>query len=142
MIGLLVTKRAGCGLSAKRRETRSWVAVVAAYALVIQSLLGAFAIGASAAPSRLDAFGTVICTSHGVEALPDGADPSKSGLMPDHCAVGCCAFAHAILSVPDYTAVPVAFVPQEDAVLRPAPEARASGREGLPGNPRAPPVSV
>lgn len=119
---------------------RSWVALAAAYALVLQALFGAFAIGASASPAQFDAFGNVICTSHGAEILPDGSDPSKRSNLPDCCLVGCSMFASAALSVLG-TAASLSVPPIRVfvAIIPNRIEHPVADREGAPGNPRAPP---
>lgn len=73
----------------------SWsrsVALVAAYMFVVQSLIGAFALGASAAPTQLDAFGNPLCitSSETADKEPDRGSHSS---LPDCCTVACNMFA-------------------------------------------------
>lgn len=62
-----------------QRERRRWVAILAAYALVLQALLAGLGAGtAAAAPApALDAFGSVICAF-------DGAGHAAPGEAPAH----------------------------------------------------------
>lgn len=127
----------------KRRERGSWVALVAAYLVVFQSLLSAYATGVLAAPAGPDAFDPVICTAHG--AVQAAADDDGS---PDvHKAANCCQWGCGLLAA--------ALPPREGAagaIIRERPGAAAffrshiripaSGREGSPGNPRAPPAAA
>ena len=114
-----------------------WVAVFAAYLLIVQSLFAAFAIGAMAAPEKVDAFGNVICTSHGAQTKSEPSDPTKAASC---CQWGCCSVLTAIalprdvqgvVSVPAKVIIPT-FTPYRSTAR--------SGQEGSPGNPRAPPA--
>lgn len=124
-----------------RQGWSSWVALFAAYALVLQALLGALAIGASASP-QFDAFGNVICTSHGAETLPGGGAPSKRNHLPDCCLVGCSMFSPIVMPAPDTASMLAPAVREADAIVQTRAEHPVSGREGSPGNPRAPPLTA
>lgn len=75
-----------------RRERRRWVAILAAYALVLQALLAGLGAGAAAAAPAptLDAFGGVICAydgagGHGVPGEPPAHHRDLDCLA--HCAL-------------------------------------------------------
>lgn len=135
-------RKGGFELRLNRRTRRSWIAFVAGCALVFQVLFGAVLIDARASSVQLDAFGNVICTSHGAETEPDGGDPSKQSHLPDCCNAGCCMSAHAV-PVQAYTAgLFVPFAKHKDTILRAESERPAPSRKGTPSNPRAPPLAV
>lgn len=123
-----------------RRERRRWVAILAAYALVLQALLAGFGAGtAAAAPAPLlDAFGGVICAF-------DGAGHGTSDEAPSHHRDLDC-LAHCALSL--HAAVPAASAPGVHAPLTwhfAAPErprfAVAPGAPAIgPLGPRGPPA--
>ncbi|OJY07490.1 MAG: hypothetical protein BGP07_06335 [Rhizobiales bacterium 63-22] len=128
------------------RAKGSWVALAAACALAMQMLFAAFMTGADAAPAQLDAFGNVICTSHG--AGHDAGTPASHDDAPGHahlppcCSFGCPMFAHAVLPAPVIAATSVPFMRPGDTLLPRAPAHIASVAETLPGNPRAPPLNL
>ena len=66
-------------------------AFVAAYMLVIQSLIGAFALGAAAASPLLDAFGNPLCITS--TDSPAGQDRGTHSDVPDCCTIACSKFA-------------------------------------------------
>lgn len=122
------------------RRERSWVALVAAYFLILQSLAGAFAMGGGADPAALDAFGNVICTAHGADTAPAGGGSGGERHIPDCCLFGCTLFGAVVLPAPAATGLilaceagPAPLLPQTAAPHRP-------GRRGAPANPRAPPI--
>lgn len=120
----------------------SWIALVAAYVLLIQALFGAFAIGASAGPLIDQPGGAIICAPLGAVPAPDGSPLPASHHLPDCCLTGCMMFGAAIL--PPFGAGGI-FVPAKaDAVpVRPTGIALpAAPRRGTPIHPRAPPVTA
>lgn len=127
-------------MAIRRQGWSSWVALFAAYLLVIQALSGAFATGAGAAPAQLDIFGNVICTSHGATTLPDG--PADRNHLPDCCLVGCSMFSPVAVSPPDAVSIAAAPPRQTVAFVAWLDETPISDREGSPGNPRAPPLTA
>ncbi|CAH1655480.1 DUF2946 family protein [Chelatococcus asaccharovorans] len=125
----------------RQRKGWAWVALVVAYMLVLQSVLGAFAIGASASPERNDVFGTFLCAPSGdLSGASDDAPVRKH--LPDCCLYGCSMFAPVLLSLPAAAETPfehsaVLAHPLPDLGVRPP-----SRRDGSPGRPRAPPHSI
>lgn len=109
-------------------------ALVAAYLLVLQSALGAFAFGLSPDVSPLDAFGNVICTHDGAAELP-GGDPHRQH-MPACCSM--VSAAHA--PPPDAVALARSLVFEAVAFVLPAFRHLDFARARSPSNPRAPPV--
>ncbi|MBB5751342.1 DUF2946 family protein [Prosthecomicrobium pneumaticum] len=122
------------------RRERSWVALVAACFLILQSLTGALAMGGRADPAALDAFGNVICTAHGADAAPAGGDSGGPRHLPDCCLFGCSLFGAVVLPAPAAAGLilareagPAPLLPQSAVPHRP-------GRRGAPASPRAPPT--
>lgn len=125
----------------RRQGQARWVALVAAYLLFFQALIGGFALGASASPAAPDPL-SALC---GIDTrAPDRTgQPQPAGQlhMPDCCSTGCSMFSGApvpvfvaVLLVPQLTAAP------EPAPRRAAPVAAPAPRS--PANPRAPPVQA
>ena len=143
MVGTLRRKaRRGAGLKVWRQGGRgNWVALVAAYMLLAQSLVSAFALGASASPGFADTLGTVLCAPSG-EQLPAGKDGPAKPHLPDCCLTGCSLFGQALLPAVYGASLLVPVVLAASSAT--APEARApdTDRRGRPANPRAPPRSV
>jgi hypothetical protein len=116
------------------------VALVAAWLLVLQSVLGALAIGNGPQPAQLDAFGNVICAHDGAAELPAG-DPHQQPISPC-CSLGC------LLSGAAFSPPPTAFALARDvsfeAVAFAVPFAAPAlfPREHAAANPRAPPLTV
>lgn len=116
------------------------VALVAAYLLLLQSVLGAFAFGISPSAAQLDAFGNVICTHDGAGQLPD-SDQHPSHL-PTCCMLGCSMLSsvhapppNAVLALANRSIEILAFVPAASPHLD-------FPRERSPSNPRAPPSAA
>lgn len=120
---------------ARRGRWSMPVAFAAAYVLVLQTLLGAFALGIGTA-GQTDAFGNVICTHAGAAEQPAG---NPQGHQPSCCALGC-AFSTSGLGTPPDTmpALKIAFV-EIDATAATAPERPLFSRHRSQANPRAPP---
>ncbi|TJU98002.1 MAG: hypothetical protein E5Y12_24220 [Mesorhizobium sp.] len=116
------------------------VALVAAYLLLLQSTLGAFAFGIGPNTAQLDAFGNVICTHDGATQLP-GEDQHPSHL-PACCTLGCSMFSSVHAPPPD-TGLGLAGLSFEAvAFVFPASIHLDLGRERSPSNPRAPPPAA
>jgi hypothetical protein len=115
------------------------VALVAAYLLVLQSAVGALALGASSNALQLDAFGNPICASgmYGKGESPTSRDHQK---MPDCCTHACSMVAP--LAAIDRTAGFVVKPPRSVSVSLPAhfEGSLASRLDHDPGRPRAPPL--
>ncbi len=112
------------------------VAFAAAYVLVLQTLLGAFALGTGAA-GQTDAFGNVICTHAGAAEQPAG-DPQ--GHQPSCCTLGCAFSAPGLGTPPNAApALKTAFV-EIDATTAAVAERPLFSRHRWQANPRAPPA--
>ena len=113
-------------------------ALVAAYLLVLQALLGGLAAGTHAgAGVAVDAFGQVLC--RGASTGTNGpADPAHH--TPDCCTTGC--QTSVATGLPP---VELAFASPSVATTETAPPLRAdiadSGLEHRPHNARAPPLA-
>lgn len=118
-------------------------ALVASYMLVLQILVGSFAMGAATAGPMLDVFGNPLCIT---SSAPVGTDTDRTthSALPDCCTVACSMFAPATaedrtatnwLSNPLDTTTTLLRVPT-DAPANDAPLHRG------PGSPRAPPATV
>jgi hypothetical protein len=116
------------------------VALVAAYLLLLQSTLGAFAFGAGPNASQLDAFGNVICTREGATQLPGGNQPPSH--LPACCVLGCSMFSPAFAPPPDAGLVLGSLSLETAAFLFPAAIHLDFARERSPSNPRAPPLTA
>lgn len=115
-------------------------AFVAAYVLVLQSVLGAFALGTGPDASQRDVFGNVICTQEGAAQLP-GGDPHQQH-MPACCVLGCgmTSAAYAPPREADTLAGSLSF--ETVAFVLPAFRHLDFARDRSPSNPRAPPASA
>ncbi|TPL04405.1 hypothetical protein FJ938_16655 [Mesorhizobium sp. B2-4-14] len=116
------------------------VALVAAYLLLLQSTLGAFAFAAGPNATQFDAFGNVICTHDGTTQLPDGDEhPSH---LPACCTLGCSMFSSAFAPPPDAGLAPASLSFETVAFVFPASIHLDFARERSPSNPRAPPLAA
>ncbi|TGU97291.1 DUF2946 domain-containing protein [Mesorhizobium sp. M00.F.Ca.ET.151.01.1.1] len=115
------------------------VALVAAYLLLLQSTLGAFAFSTVSSAAQLDAFGNVICTHDGATQLP-GGDQHPSHL-PACCTLGCSMFSPAYAPPPDAGLALASFSFETVAFVFPATTHLDFARERSPSNPRAPPLA-
>jgi hypothetical protein len=115
-------------------------ALVAAYLLVLQSAVGAFAIGIGPDASQLDAFGNVVCTQEGATQLP-GGDPHQQH-MPACCVLGCGMASAAYAPPPAAGTVSGNFSVETDAFVLPAFGHLDFTRDRSPSNPRAPPATA
>ena len=116
------------------------VALVAAYLLLLQSTLGAFAFGTGPNAVQLDAFGNVICTRDGATQLP-GGDQHPSHL-PACCTLGCSMFSSAFAPPPDAGLALGSLSFETVAFVFPASIHLDFARERSPSNPRAPPLAA
>ncbi|TIN30115.1 MAG: hypothetical protein E5Y31_09040 [Mesorhizobium sp.] len=116
------------------------VALVAAYLLLLQSTLGAFAFGAGPNASQLDAFGNVICTHEGATQLPGGNQPPSH--LPACCVLGCSMVSAAFAPPPDAGLALGSPSVETVAFLFPAAIHLDFARERSPSNPRAPPLTA
>ncbi|TPI29664.1 hypothetical protein FJW08_17145 [Mesorhizobium sp. B3-2-1] len=116
------------------------VALVAAYLLLLQSTLGAFAFGTGQSAAQLDAFGNVICTHDGATQLP-GGDQHPSHL-PACCTLGCSMFSPTYAPPPDAGLALASLSFEIVAFVFPATTHLDFARERSPSNPRAPPLAA
>lgn len=125
---------------ARRRRWRIAATFAAAYLLVLQSLLGAFAFGNGPNASQLDAFGNVICTHEGATELPAGDNHQRHD---QSCCLFGCSFSTAPVGVaPDAAALLPAIVWERTAPQRLAFAGLVLRSERSPANPRAPPLQA
>lgn len=114
-------------------------ACAAAWLLVVQSALGAFASAAEQSPLQLDVFGNVICTHDGAGEIPAG--DSGQHHLPACCVLGCAAVGASFVPPPGvglttpFAVLAVVFYakPHADGAIR---------RQRSPINPRAPPQTA
>ncbi|CAN7338853.1 hypothetical protein LJR234_002006 [Mesorhizobium amorphae] len=114
-------------------------ALVAAYLLLIQTTLGAFAFATVQDAALLDPFGNVICTHEGA-AQPSGGDPHQQH-MPACCMLGCSTASAAHAPPPDAGAFATSLSFEAVAFALPAFRHLDLARDRSPSNPRAPPAS-
>jgi hypothetical protein len=115
------------------------VALVATYLLVVQALLGATALGESAAAQAGSLLPSAICGSGHQQQSPDSPDeaPGKAHL-PDCCTAAC----PMVAPLPPPTTVATDLPPRSaDGRVAPFAADSPNGRsaEYSPKNPRAPP---
>ncbi|CAN7367544.1 hypothetical protein [Bosea sp. LjRoot237] len=127
--------------AAKSFRARSWVAIIAAYVLVLQGLFGAVVSGQSLAPALLDRAAHLTLCASGAASLPlPGEEPAPH--LPACCLLGC-AWIGAAYAPPDRAAQPESAEPRatvvrfDDLAGRPLP-----GRERLAARPRGPPLQT
>ncbi|MCV9934737.1 hypothetical protein OIU35_00030 [Boseaceae bacterium BT-24-1] len=127
--------------AAKSFRARSWVAIVAAYVLVLQGLFGAVVSGQSLAPALLDRAAHLTLCAPGSESVPlPGQEPTPH--LPACCLLGC-AWIGAAYAPPARAAVVEAVVPRatlvwfDDLAGRPLP-----WQERLAARPRGPPLQT
>jgi hypothetical protein len=90
-----------CPAGIPRHGWRSWLAIGAAYLLVVQVLVTGVSMGISAAPMSLDVSGLTICGDSVSDHSPDGSGqkPDKTHL-PSCCTLGCSMFGPSIAPPP------------------------------------------
>lgn len=129
----------------KALKPKSWnmgVAVVAAYMLMLQGLLGAFALGAANALPMMDVFGNPLCITS-AEASASLPDERPHTGVPECCTVACSMFSalgagdRTSSSLANPLSTPAAALFQPATVII-APFTLERG----PGSPRAPPSSL
>lgn len=114
------------------------VAFIAAFVLLLQSLLASWSFAASPHDMSLDAFGNPLCITSADHSPPPEA-PVKA---PNCCMLGCSGAAAAfIYAAPD--ALPIRRDVEEGSVaaVKYPPVLRLRPGDG-PGNPRAPPLTA
>ena len=126
-------------IASRCSRARHWVAIVAAYVLVLQGLFGAALSGQSLAPALLDRAAHLTLCAPGAESVPlPGEEPAPH--LPACCLLGC-AWAGAAYAPPDRPALPESAEPRT-TILRFADlaEPPLPGQERLAARPRGPPV--
>lgn len=126
-------------LNSRRRRWSMAVAFAAAYLLVLQSVVVAFALGVGPSPAQLDGFGNVICTHAGAAELPAGDTPQKH--LPNCCVFGCPMTSPALGAAPPVSGLQARLSFQSVVYQFPKPGHLALARERSPANPRAPPAA-
>ncbi|HEV2508073.1 hypothetical protein [Bosea sp. (in: a-proteobacteria)] len=126
-------------IAARGSRARPWVAIIAAYVLVLQGLFGAVVSGQSLAPALLDRAAHLTLCAPGSQSAPlPGEEPAPH--LPACCLLGC-AWIGAAYAPPDRPSLPESAEPRativrfDDLTGRPLP-----GRERLAARPRGPPV--
>lgn len=126
-------------IAARCSRVRPWVAIAAAYVLVLQGLFGAVVSGQSLAPALLDRAAHLTLCAPGAQSAPlPGEEPAPH--LPACCLLGC-AWIGAAYAPPDRLALledaepGVTIVGFDDLTERPLP-----GQERLAARPRGPPV--
>lgn len=133
------------GRTVRHFRRKSWgpgFALVAAYMLVLQAMLGAFALGAAAASPVLDTFGNPLCIVSTDEAtMPDGGQDDH-GALPDCCGSLCGMLAPLTAEdrAPRSLSNPLSPFLQVEFAFEEVVLPHASVHH--PGNPRAPPVAL
>lgn len=116
------------------------MSLVAAWFLVLQSVLGAFAFSNGPQAAQFDAFGNVICTHDGAaELAPD--DPHEQPI-PRCCAFGCIMSGATFSSPPTLFALSRTVVFEAAAFTIAAPAPVLLPRERSASGPRAPPQAA
>jgi len=129
-------------LAAKR--TRTWVAALAIYCLLLQTLVVALALGASVTPYQRDALGSIICTSaRGAAAVPGLPDRGNDHSNPQECCLAACPMQGGTLLSGGTSEIVKPHLPA--LIVRVASDRDGNvsyDRGRLPQNPRAPPSVV
>jgi hypothetical protein len=129
-------------LSAVRQSTasRRWVAIIAAYLLVLQAVFTGLASGAHAASMSLDRSLALALCAPGEMPAPSASDQGTAQHDRTTCCVIGCALSGGGLATPAANFVPVVHRPVDLIAFArhlDAPQGYVAGRS--PANPRAPP---
>lgn len=119
---------------------RSWVALVAAYAVVLQAFFGSALLGQSLGPALLDKAIHLTLCAPGADSVPAPDDASIPHL-PACCQTGCIALGLAHASPPARVVLPSPSARFATAASfdDPAPP-RLPGHDRLASRPRGPPT--
>ncbi|MBP2238469.1 hypothetical protein J2Z31_005006 [Sinorhizobium kostiense] len=121
------------------RRRNGWgLALVAACLLVLQTVLGAHALGGMPASPQLDAFGNPLCLS--ADHSDTGDHGGGSGHATDCCMLGCWASSQLAASSDASWVLPIPASPTAGPIRTPEAPVRAAGH--YPGYPRAPPKLI
>ncbi|MEO9336480.1 hypothetical protein ABFT80_03460 [Mesorhizobium sp. SB112] len=123
----------------RKKRLSFWVALAAAYLLVLQSVTGALALGAQSERAMLDAFGNPLCITSVDQSGTDAGDQAK---MPNCCVIGCSMFTQALGTPPDETVQTFHAPIVTEAAANRQPVDHLPAVEHKPGNPRAPPLTA
>jgi hypothetical protein len=129
-------------LSAFRQSaaSRRWVAIIAAYLLVLQALFTGLASGAHAASMSLDRSLALALCAPGEMPAPSASDQGAAQHDRTSCCVIGCALTGGGLPAPAASFLPVIHRPVDLVAFArhlDAPQGYVAGRS--PANPRAPP---
>ncbi|MCV0395531.1 MAG: hypothetical protein K5872_16845 [Rhizobiaceae bacterium] len=124
-------------MNGPRRFSNPIVALVAAWMLVVQSIVGAMAQGTGPVP--LDVFGNALCITS-THASPGQGGLPRHDLIPDCCQAGCifAAGAHAVPTVA--IGIPAGHASAGTDTPRLAAFSLTTRPDPSPGAPRAPPL--
>lgn len=121
---------------------RLGIAFIATYMLVLQAMLGAFALGAVNASPMLDAFGNPLCITS-TDSTDSDTGRGEHNALPDCCTVACSMFAAATSEdrSPHSLSNPL---PASAVRLRASfdPLVHVVALERSPGSPRSPPLTM
>jgi hypothetical protein len=124
-----------------RKQPREWIAMLATFVLLVHAAVAGIADGAMASPQLLDAFGNVICTSHGAEQGPATPNQPSHSHLPECCLASCTVVGGHAVPPAAPSAVPPTLAGQVKIAV-PEEIATATAFELSPFNPRAPPLPV
>lgn len=113
---------------------------VASYILVLQALIGAFALGAAVASPMLDVFGNPLCitSSDSTKSWPDN---TRHSAVPNCCTIACNMFAPVTVDgrTPSSLVNQLPFAAEKPTPAFDSVEHILSP-ERNPGSPRSPPL--
>lgn len=125
-----------------KRNWISWVAVAAAYLMIIQALLAGVKSGAMAAPNMTGIPGHVLCLTDAIDTDLTEQPASNTAHAEQCCTIGCSMFGPTVSAPPqtsDVVLYPIQasafdFDVTDDRIVCPVAQA--------PLNARAPPPSI
>ncbi|OYW62914.1 MAG: hypothetical protein B7Z40_15980 [Bosea sp. 12-68-7] len=124
----------------KNAASRRWVAIIAAYLLVLQAVFTGLASGAHAASMSLDRSLALALCAPGEMPAPTASDQGTAQHDRTNCCVIGCALSGGGLPAPAASFLPVVHRPVDLVAFArrlDAPQGSIAGRS--PANPRAPP---
>ncbi|MEO9336143.1 hypothetical protein ABFT80_01730 [Mesorhizobium sp. SB112] len=124
-------------MNTRHKGSSFWVALVAAYVLVLQSTFGALALGTAPGAMTLDVFGNPLCITSSDQ---QGSDIDH--VMPNCCVLGCSMFAPVSSAPPETASLRHEWTGSFAILLPLAASVIARSPEHDPGSPRAPPLAV
>jgi hypothetical protein len=116
----------------------SWVALAAACLLVLQSVVGAIALGAG--PGQLDTFGNPLCVTAADQA--GGSHAPGQSKLPNCCKFGFSTFSASLARPAEHGILLDRSAIASERLSGKYRIAPAPARDHDPGNPRAPPPTA